>query len=75
MNSVHDMGGMDGMGPIQVEKNEPVFHAPLGRAGSRNEASNGGHATNPRLCASGDREHPCRRLPAHELLRTNGSQR
>src|SRR5579864_2600254 len=27
MNSVHDMGGMDGMGPIQVEKNEPVFHA------------------------------------------------
>jgi len=26
MNSVHDMGGMDGMGPIQVEKNEPVFH-------------------------------------------------
>jgi len=27
MNSMHDMGGMDGMGPIQVEKNEPVFHA------------------------------------------------
>ena len=28
MNSVHDMGGMHGMGPIEYEKNEPVFHAP-----------------------------------------------
>lgn len=27
MNGVHDMGGMHGMGPIQVEKNEPVFHS------------------------------------------------
>ena len=27
MNGVHDMGGMHGMGPIQHEKNEPVFHA------------------------------------------------
>jgi nitrile hydratase beta subunit len=33
MNGVHDMGGMHGMGPIQTEKNEPVFHAPWqGRA-------------------------------------------
>jgi nitrile hydratase subunit beta len=28
MNGVHDMGGEQGMGPIQYEKNEPVFHAP-----------------------------------------------
>jgi len=28
MNGVHDMGGMHGMGPIQPEKNEPVFHSP-----------------------------------------------
>jgi nitrile hydratase len=28
MNGVHDMGGMHGFGPIQPEKNEPVFHAP-----------------------------------------------
>ena len=28
MNGVHDMGGMDGMGPIEREENEPVFHAP-----------------------------------------------
>jgi nitrile hydratase len=26
MNSVHDMGGMHGMGPIEYEKDEPVFH-------------------------------------------------
>jgi len=28
MNGVHDMGGMQGMGPIQYESNEPVFHEP-----------------------------------------------
>ena len=27
MNSVHDMGGMHGMGSLQREENEPVFHA------------------------------------------------
>jgi nitrile hydratase subunit beta len=26
MNGVHDMGGMHGMGPIDPEPNEPVFH-------------------------------------------------
>jgi nitrile hydratase len=26
MNGIHDMGGMHGMGPIQYEENEPVFH-------------------------------------------------
>jgi nitrile hydratase len=26
MNGVHDMGGMEGFGPVQYEKNEPVFH-------------------------------------------------
>ena len=33
MNGVHDMGGMQDMGPIPIEKNEPVFHEPWeGRA-------------------------------------------
>ena len=33
MNSVHDMGGMHGMGPIEYDKDEPVFHEPWeGRA-------------------------------------------
>jgi nitrile hydratase len=26
MNGIHDMGGMQGMGPIRPEKDEPVFH-------------------------------------------------
>lgn len=28
MNGVHDLGGMQGFGPIQREADEPVFHAP-----------------------------------------------
>jgi nitrile hydratase beta subunit len=28
MNGIHDMGGMHGMGPIQAERSEPVFHYP-----------------------------------------------
>jgi hypothetical protein len=27
MNGVHDMGGMDGFGPVLTERDEPVFHA------------------------------------------------
>ncbi len=27
MNGVHDMGGMHGLGPIDYEKDEPVFHS------------------------------------------------
>src|SRR5207244_10033593 len=26
MNGVHDMGGMHGLGPVEPEPNEPVFH-------------------------------------------------
>ncbi|MEE9606603.1 MAG: nitrile hydratase subunit beta [Myxococcota bacterium] len=26
MNGIHDMGGMDGFGVVEVEENEPVFH-------------------------------------------------
>lgn len=28
MNGVHDLGGMQGFGPVVPEKNEPVFHSP-----------------------------------------------
>jgi nitrile hydratase subunit beta len=28
MNGIHDMGGMDGFGPIEREEDEPVFHEP-----------------------------------------------
>src|SRR5690348_5771522 len=27
MNGVHDLGGMDGFGPVVRERNEPLFHA------------------------------------------------
>jgi nitrile hydratase beta subunit len=27
MNGIHDLGGMDGFGPVEVEAGEPVFHA------------------------------------------------
>jgi len=27
MNGIHDMGGLQDMGPVQPEKDEPVFHA------------------------------------------------
>src|SRR5260370_961584 len=39
MNGIHDMGGMQDMGPIQYEKNEPVFHHPWeGRVYAMNRA-------------------------------------
>lgn len=28
MDSIHDMGGIDGFGKVEEEPNEPVFHAP-----------------------------------------------
>ncbi len=31
MNGIHDLGGMDGFGPVEVETNEPVFHRPWER--------------------------------------------
>ena len=31
MNGIHDLGGMDGLGPVEVEADEPVFHAPWER--------------------------------------------
>ena len=27
-NTIHDMGGMHGFGPVEAEQNEPVFHEP-----------------------------------------------
>jgi nitrile hydratase beta subunit len=31
VNGVYDLGGMQDMGPVRIEKNEPVFHAPWER--------------------------------------------
>ena len=39
MNGIHDMGGMQDMGPIEREENEPVFHQPWeGRVFATNRA-------------------------------------
>ncbi|MFT7263341.1 MAG: hypothetical protein ACI9A2_001404, partial [Halioglobus sp.] len=27
MNGIHDVGGMDNIGPLVIEDKEPVFHA------------------------------------------------
>jgi nitrile hydratase len=43
MNGIHDMGGMHGMGPIEHEENEPVFHQPWeGRVFALNLAARAG---------------------------------
>ena len=70
MNGVHDMGGMQGMGPVEHEKNEPVFHAAWEGACMRSTRA---------MRAVGQVEHRCRRhalerhaagrLSADELLR------
>src|SRR5438876_12445216 len=31
MNGIHDLGGMDGFGPVDVERDEPIFHEPWER--------------------------------------------
>ena len=66
MNGVHDMGGMHGMGPIEHEKNEPVFHEPWeGRV----------YAITRVLRADGGRQnldnsrHQIERLPPADYLR------
>src|SRR5262249_51390814 len=39
MNGAHDLGGMQNLGPIEYEKDEPVFHAPWeGRTYALNRA-------------------------------------
>ncbi len=41
MNGIHDLGGMHGMGPVEYEKSEPVFHqAWEGRVYAINRALN-----------------------------------
>ena len=69
MNGVHDMGGMQGMGPILVEKNEPVFHARWEARVIAIRRLVGASGKLPRQFPRLHREYPGRRLSAHELLR------
>jgi nitrile hydratase beta subunit len=72
VNGIHDMGGMDGMGPIEHETNEPVFHAPWeGRiyALTRVLRAGGGRSN---LDAS---RHAIELLPAADYLRMSYYER
>jgi nitrile hydratase beta subunit len=71
MNGVHDMGGMHGMGAIQEEKNEPVFHEPWeGRLFALRRAMNAWGKWN----IDGTR-HEVELVPAAEYLRMSYYER
>jgi nitrile hydratase len=64
MNGIHDLGGMQDMGPIDIEKNEPVFHA---RWEARVAAI--GKALAPTGRLKGGLRPPIENLPPLEYLR------
>ena len=75
MNGVHDMGGQQGMGPVQYEKDEPVFHASLGRSRLRAHSCDACLAQmEHRYRQTRARDHASGRLPANELLRAVAEQ-
>jgi len=64
MNGIHDMGGMHGMGPIEHEKDEPVFHQPWeGRVFALNLAARAGKGNIDHS------RHGVELLPAADYLR------
>ena len=70
MNGVHDMGGMQDMGPSSRKKNEPVFHHPWeGRVFAMYLATGAWGKMEHRRRALLERADSPGRLPAHELLR------
>ena len=63
MNGVHDMGGMDGMGSLQYEKDSPVFHARWeGRVFAMMQAMGAWHKFS-------NLRYQLERIPAPEYLR------
>jgi nitrile hydratase len=70
MNGIHDMGGMQDMGPIEIEKNEPVFHA---RWEARLAAIGKALGATGRL--KGGLRPPIENLPALEYLRMSYYER
>ena len=69
MNGIHDMGGMHGMGPIEYDKREPVFHEPWeGRAWALVRAM--GRWTRPK-----NFRYEIESIPATEYLRMSYYER
>jgi nitrile hydratase len=71
MNGVHDMGGQHGMGPVQYENNEPVFH---GTWESRVYALNRGMRAWRKWNLDADR-HALETLPPLDYLRMSYYER
>ena len=72
MNSVHDMGGMHNMGPIEREANEPVFHHPWeGRVYAMTRALR----TRDGLWCLDAHRHEIEKLPPAEYLRLSYYER
>ena len=73
MNGIHDLGGMQGMGPVEYEKNEPVFHAAWeGRTYALTRALRAWRKWNIDMDRHALERMPAGRLPSDELLRTMG---
>ena len=71
MNGVHDLGGMQGMGPIPYEKDEPVFHEPWeGRVYAITRALRAW-----RLWTLDHSRHSIEQLPQDEYLRMSYYER
>ena len=70
MNGIHDMGGMHGMGPINPEADEPVFHADWE---ARSFAMNA--AARPFLANASARRYAVEILPPADYLRMSYYER
>lgn len=66
MNSIHDCGGMEGLGPILYEREEPVFRAEWERRVFGLVWATGAHG----FWNLDQLRHAIERMPAHEYLVT-----
>ncbi len=60
-NTIHDMGGMHGFGPVEAEPNEPVFHEDWERPGAARCSGRWASPGCGRSTAAAPRSKPCRR--------------
>ena len=70
MNGVHDMGGMHGFGPVDIERDEPVFHQ-LWEGVVRAMMAR----TNGRYYNLDEFRHAVERMPSDEYLRATYYER
>ena len=63
MNGVHDMGGMHGFGPVEIERDEPVFHERWEGIVRAMMVHNTGRYFN-----LDEFRHAVERMPSHEYL-------